>query len=238
MNCPYNIKVCTKCKRILVACKINFNKGSSRSKYGLKSICKICEKENQIKYKESKKIWREKNPNYFKQYYQDNKEKILQNANNYYYENREDILEKREQYRETHKEEISERQKQYYKNNPHMLINQNNKRRQLEEEQGRGITKEQWYEMMEFFNWCCAYSGEYIGGDSKNRTIDHIVPLSEGGLNEPWNCIPCYDNYNFKKGTKDIEQWYKQQPFYSEERLIKIYAWCKYAYEKWSEIYD
>ena len=30
-----------------------------------------------------------------------------------------------------------------------------------------------------------------------------------------------------------MEKWYRQQDFYSEERLAKIYEWCEYAYKKW-----
>ena len=28
-------------------------------------------------------------------------------------------------------------------------------------------------------------------------------------------------------------EWYIQQPYYSEERLQKIYKWCEYALNKW-----
>ena len=89
--------------------------------------------------------------------------------------------------------------------------------------------------MMNYFNWCCAYSGEYIGGDkNKNiRSIDHIIPLSKNGLNEIWNCVPMHRLYNDEKFTRNMLDWYKQQLYFSEERLTKIYAWIEYAYEKW-----
>ena len=186
MNCPYNVKVCTKCKRILIACEINFDKKKC-GKYGLRADCKICKAKHN-------KQWREEN-----------------------------------------KEKIKEKKKQYYKENPHIKFNASNKRRNKLENQGNGITKEQWLEMMNYFNWCCAYSGEYIGGDSEFRTIDHITPLLKGGEHEIWNCIPCYSNYNYQKHTKDMEQWYRQQLYFSEERLVKIYAWIEYAYNKWSK---
>ena len=89
--------------------------------------------------------------------------------------------------------------------------------------------------MMCWFDWCCAYSGEYIGGDNvdKKRTTDHIIPISKGGLNEPWNCIPCFANYNYSKNTRNMLEWYIQQNFYLEERLKKIYEWIEYAWNKW-----
>ena len=43
MKCPYCIKICTKCKKILVACEINFYKNKS-SKYGVSCYCKECAK--------------------------------------------------------------------------------------------------------------------------------------------------------------------------------------------------
>ena len=105
------------------------------------------------------------------------------------------------------------------------------RRRQREEQQGNGITKDQWVEMMKFFGWKCAYSGINLNRD--NRTIDHIIPLAKSGKNEVWNCVPMYDSYNFSKKEKDLEEWYPQQDFYNEDRLNKINEWREYAYNKW-----
>ena len=88
---------------------------------------------------------------------------------------------------------------------------------------------------MKYFDWCCAYSGEYLGGNNsdKKRTLDHIIAINNNGLNEIWNLVPCLNNYNISKGIRNMEEWYIQQEFYSEERLQKIYAWCEYAFNKW-----
>ena len=97
----------------------------------------------------------------------------------------------------------------------------------MKEYQGSGVTKEQWFEMMVFFDWKDAYSGEKL--TDKNRTIDHIMPLVNGGLNEIWNCIPATKSNNSSKGAKDMLEWYKKQSFFSEERLNKIYEWQEKA---------
>ena len=123
--------------------------------------------------------------------------------------------------------------KQYYKDNPDVFFNNNNKRRSREENQGGGITKEQWVDMMNFFEWRCAYSGETLS--KQTRSIDHIIPLAKGGLNEPWNCVPMTKSYNSSKQTSNIDEWYITQDFYSEERLNKIYEWQEYAYNKYYE---
>lgn len=270
MKCPYLIKVCSKCRKILVAYKGNFAK-AKRGRHGLASQCKQCDRqyreENKEYYQEYNKKYKEEHKEelkekdkeyrnkhkkekseYDKQYYQnhkeekseyhkqwhrEHKEEITEKKKQYYKEHKEEKLEYHKQWRKEHKEELKEKNRVYHQNNPHISLNSHAKRRQLEENQGRGITKEQWYEMMCWFDWCCAYSGEYIGGDSKVRTFDHVIALNNNGLHEPWNCVPMYKPYNSSKHTKDMLEWYIQQPYYSEERLQKIYAWCEYAFNKW-----
>ena len=269
MNCPYCIKICTKCNKLLVACNINFYK-HKKGKYGLDNKCKECVKKyyqdnrekilkRQNNYNEEHK---EEKAEYMKQYYQDNREEILKQQAQYYQDNREEIAERNKQYNEEHKEEIAEHNKQYYqdnreeilkqqaqyyqdnreeilkyqkqyhKNNPHIVFNSNNKRRQKLGSQGNGVTNEQLYEMYKFFNGECAYSGIQLK-KGVNKSIDHIVALDNGGLNEIWNCVPMVKSYNSSKRTKDMLDWYTKQPFYSEERLEKIYTWCEYAWNKW-----
>ena len=215
MKCPFCIKVCTTCNKILVANEINFNK-KKNGKFGLESKCKKCRKEYQ-------KQWREEN----KEYYKEQRRK-------YYKNNKNNIKENVKQWRENNPEKV----KQWRENNPEKVFNHHQRRRQLEEEQGNGITKEQWLEMMQFFNWKCAYSGIEFSSYNKNkdRTIDHIIPLSEGGENEIWNLVPMYMPYNSSKGTSNMEDWYIEQDFFDVDRLLKIYEWIEYAYNKWNTI--
>lgn len=273
MNCPYCIKVCSRCGKLLIANKVNFDKQKS-GKYGLRSVCKKCRKEEFKKeYKNNLEKYKEKNKKYYndnlekerersrkknKEYRKNNPEKAKESSkkstkkwrendpekaksvnrenNKKYRKNNSDKIRKsRKQYYENNKETIKEKRKIWIKSNPEKIFNQSMRRRQLEENQGNGITKEQWFDMMEFFDWKCAYSDEYIGGDSKYRTVDHIVALNNGGENEIWNLVPMYRNYNSSKNTNNMEEWYIQQEFYSEERLNKIYEWIKYAKEKWGD---
>ena len=90
---------------------------------------------------------------------------------------------------------------------------------------------------MNFFDWKCAYSQESFNDkiDKKKRTVDHIIPIDLQGLNEPWNCVPMCKGYNSSKHKSNMLEWYKQQEFYSEKQLDKIYEWQKYAYDKWNK---
>ena len=141
------------------------------------------------------------------------------------------------QYYQNNKDKIVEHKKQYYQSPQGQvtLFNGCQRRRIKEEQQGTGITKNQWVEMMSFFDWKCAYSGKYIGGNSFNRTLDHIVPLNSGGDHEIWNLVPMTKSLNSSKQDKDMIDWYREQDCYSEARLAKIYEWQEYARKKWKK---
>ena len=258
MNCPYFAKYCSKCNKLLIAHTINFGK-ASRYKYGVKSECKVCEKERHAKWyienKETISIQR-------KEYRENNIEKVKAQKKKYREANKEIINAKERERHQRNKEQINERHRKNYWNNiererirskekykknkkiiaekvkqdrldnPEKYFNRAAKRRKKENTQGSGINKEQWKEMMEYFDWKCAYSNEQLTND--NRTIDHIISLNKNGEHEVWNTAPMIRSYNCSKQDKDMEEWYKQQEYFSEERLQKIYKWQAYAYEKWA----
>ena len=206
-------KHCNKCDRWLIANTINFYKQKDK-KYGLACVCKWCKgykgKRNKNLSEEELRVKRNET---CKRYYQKNKDRFK----NYYKENREKILEDR---------------KQHYIDHPEYYFNKEQKRRRkLEESKGNGFIEEQWYEMMQFFNWKCAYSGEDL---YKRRSIDHIIPISKNGQDNIWNFVPMVSNYNSCKHNSDPLEWYKQQEYFSEERLNRIIEWQKYAYNKWA----
>lgn len=206
-ECPDGYKKCTKCGRMLPANTDNFYRDRS-VKCGLVSQCKECASAHDKIYHKQHKQHKQKRAEYNKKYYEETKE---------------EQREKKKKYYQTSQGQVA-------------LFNNNNRRRKREEQQGKGITPDQWLEMMKFFDWKCAYSGEYIGNKENQsiRSIDHIVPLAKGGVNEIWNCVPMYRPYNTSKHDKDIKEWYPQQDFYSEDRLNKINEWREYAYNKWS----
>jgi 5-methylcytosine-specific restriction endonuclease McrA len=67
------------------------------------------------------------------------------------------------------------------------------------------------------FNHRCAYCG--VDG---NLHIEHAVPISRGGTHAIGNIVPACKDCNFSKRDHDAEQWYREQPFYSELRWRKI----------------
>ena len=209
---PPKHKACTSCGKLLPNTKEYFYEGGKR-KDGtkpLKSICKECEK---LYHKTQDKI-----------YYQEHKERRKEAHKIWYQNNREKRLEYWQEYRK------SERGKQAI---VAKRFNDHNRRRVLKQNQGKGITAEQYKEVMSFFDWKCAYSGEKLKKDT--RTLDHIIPLKQGGDHEIWNLVPMTRSLNCSKQEKDMLEWYKEQDCYSEARLAKIYEWQEYARKKWKK---
>ena len=235
-----------KCKQCQSGYNKEYNKKHKEEKTGYNKKYYETHKEERVEYnqkyreghKEEIKMWnrkyREENQEKIKEYKERYKEEIKEYNKKYKEECKEKTKVYNKKYKETHKEEIAEYQKQYRKTplGQMIIFNNNQKRRHKEKNQGDGISKEQWLEMMDFFNWQCAYSNIKL---RNNKSIDHIVALNNGGLNEIWNCVPMYKPYNSSKNTSDMLEWYQQQDFYSEERLQKIYEWQEYAYNKWGK---
>lgn len=226
MNTPYVFKRCSKCEEWLVANNINFHKDKN-GKFKLKSRCKECIKK--MRNKEQEKIrWKKR--------YSEKRDEILEYNRERYHENIEKERERSRKYHKNNREREKEQRKIYYKNNPHIFFNKCSERRNKLEKQGRGITKEQWNECNNWFDWKCAYSGENLkkSKDTYGRTLDHIIALDNRGLNEPWNIIPMRKGYNASKRNRiDTLTWYKEQEYFDIDRLNKIVEWQIYAYEKW-----
>ena len=186
------------------------------------------------KYRETHK---EAIAEYQRQYHQENKEVLAERRRQYYQANKEALAEQKRQHYQANKEAVKEannkRNKKYRQTIQGQVVafNGRNRRRAKEQAQGRGITKEQWLECMSFFNWQCAYSG--ITLSKETRSLDHIEPINKGGANEIWNLVPMYKPYNISKNDKDFLEWYTEQPYFSQDRLNKIYEWQQYAFNKW-----
>ncbi|WP_216904291.1 HNH endonuclease [Synechococcus sp. CCY 9618] len=65
----------------------------------------------------------------------------------------------------------------------------------------------------------CLYCGE------ASESIDHVHPLSRGGLSVTENCVPACLGCNGRKGDSDAFIWYRSQPFYDPRRAMALRAW-------------
>lgn len=215
MNIPYVFKRCTICGERKVASTYNFYRHKG-GKYGLHSQCKECRRKRLKKWYKGN---RNKKLEYDKQWQQANRNRKAENNKRYYEANPEYF-------------------KQYYQSPQGQAarFNANNKRRHKKEAQGTGVTPDQWLEMMQYFDFRCAYTGERL--TDKTRSGDHVVPLDAGGDDMVWNMVPMLRNLNSSKNSKDMLEWYRGQSFYDPKRLAKIYEWQEYAYNKYGKDTD
>ena len=192
------MKQCLKCQKIQEISSFYERKDS---KDRLNNICKECLKIKGALYYSKKKtsraqyylnnreyILREKKASYnkgFKQiYYQNNKEHILARTKNYYYKNL---------------EQIQLRHRIYSKNNPESPAQynlRNAKRRALKLNQTPSDADMS--EISEFYK----ESERLTKKTGVAHHVDHIIPLSKGGLHHQDNLQVLTAEENLKKGSK------------------------------------
>ena len=69
------------------------------------------------------------------------------------------------------------------------------------------------------FDYCCAYCGDR----PSFLTIDHVIPRSQNGTNDPNNLLPACKNCNESKGSKALATWYtRKNSRYTAARWEKI----------------
>lgn len=117
---------------------------------------------------------------------------------------------------ERHNERLRER----YKDDPEYRENVIASNRAYKDQLVGDLTAEDWQDAVEFFEHTCAYCGA-----EEKLYREHIEPVSKQGLNVRSNVIPACLSCNSSKNNKDMEEWYKNQAFFSKERFAKIIEW-------------
>ena len=78
------------------------------------------------------------------------------------------------------------------------------------------------------FGHSCAYCGD----TEADLQIEHFYPVSKGGPHCKSNIIPACSSCNYSKFNHDPFLWYKQQPFFSQERLDRICSFLNHGATK------
>src|SRR5208283_587336 len=66
-------------------------------------------------------------------------------------------------------------------------------------------TQIQWLNLLKAFDFKCFYCHAELS--KKTRTLDHKIPLSRGGSNEPENLVPCCRTCNSRKHNMTAEEF-------------------------------
>lgn len=207
-------KECKKCKRLLPADMIHFNRKRD-SKDGLHNICKECRGskfripytygvlEGERKCSHCGIIYPATNE-YFS--YNDKEHRRFSNRCK-------ECAAKKQR-------NNPKRQQTYQKwcsNHPQKVIEKAMKRYELLLSSDYTLTDKEWQEVLKYFNNSCAYCGS-----SESLTKDHVVPIIKGGTTSRNNIIPACLSCNRSKSNQEFEKWFKKQSFFTEEKLKRI----------------
>ena len=86
------------------------------------------------------------------------------------------------------------------------------------------LSHQEWKEIVIFFKGSCAYCGS-TPRKNQRLTRDHLEPLSNGGRTIQANIVPACSACNSSKGAEEWRLWFMKQPFFSQDRMNKIFEW-------------
>lgn len=205
VNVKLENKKCTKCGEIKPLNEFYRNKAS---KDGYRSDCKDCCAARKKKWKEN------------------NRDKVLAEKRRYRERHKDKINARIREYRTENKEYVNELKRKAYEENRerYLELQRIRKRRYKARKRSNGgsYTSDELDDCLHYFNYRCAYTGEPLGDDYH---MDHVVPVSKGGSSNIWNMVPSLPHVNISKLDRDMTEWYKEQDYYSDDRLLKILAW-------------
>lgn len=144
-------------------------------------------------------------------------------------QHKEEIAEYQKQYKKTHKNEIKEYQRQWKKDNPHVDFNNNIKQKYGVDS---NITKEQYYEILEYFGYKCAYCSCEL--NNSNTTLDHILPLSSYYIVDIWNVVPCCRSCNSSKNNKELLDWLSIKESMDLDKYEALLKYVDIMYNKYN----
>jgi len=220
------MKTCSKCKNTKEL--LNFPKRKD-SLDGYRGQCYPCINaikkdyisKNKEHFTKKRKEWETENKETLKkakkEYYIANKEHILKRIKLHQSEHREEKITYLVEYRKNHKQLIAQkRKKKYLENRENYLISNRErlristlKRRAIKKSTEDGtVNRESLSALKIKQNYKCYYCKEKLDFSSKNGThLDHVQPLSKGGVhtldNVVWSCRGC----NLSKGAKNPIQF-------------------------------
>lgn len=169
---------------------------------GLGKYCKACDIASALRFNVGEKArarktrWREKNPEYGREYFQAHADKLIE------YNRR---------YRAQTPDQQNRYTKTYRAKKPWVARAAKLRRRARERALPNTLTSEQWQSTIDYFKGCCAYCGR-PAGLFHTLAMDHFVPLS--APNSPGttilNCVPaCHgkEGCNNSKNNTPAATW-------------------------------
>ena len=217
-------KRCSACK--VEKPKTDFWK-SSNNKDGFRSRCVPCEMQYRSNRKhldreasnkaqrkrrevvkakilEAQRLWAEANPEKVLEAQRIRRETLIQKkleqSRKWRREQPDKVRESQRKYREAHPEIYREASKKYFKANPEVKRASERKRKAKKQQNSTFYISRS--ELKKLYLGPCSYCG--VVGE---MTLDHVVPISRGGVHGVSNLVPACGPCNFSKGQKLLVEW-------------------------------
>jgi hypothetical protein len=205
-------KKCSKCKEWKPMTEEFFYKWKHSTLDEFHAQCKECQKEDSKRRKKAKR------------------EHYLVLDHNWKMRNKEHVRKYNREYKEKFPEKKKEALIRFFENNPDKLKEYYNNHRQHD------ISTKEWNSVLEVFGHKCIYCGitEEEAKDKYKQKLhkDHADPE---GHNDIRNAVPACRGCNDSKWKTELEKWFREQEFFSEERLKFILWWTTEGYKDYIE---
>jgi 5-methylcytosine-specific restriction endonuclease McrA len=172
-----------------------------------------------------------------RRYYQSNINVERERSRLRYRANPEIEIARTRRWQEANPEKALEIRRRVYQNNPGAAREKCRRRREWRRASRRAalhpVTRAQIDARFALWSNRCAFCG-VDATDPRNHgrerlTVEHVLALTKGGLDEASNIIPACTACNSSKNNSPIEDWYRQQEWFTEARWAKIRKHCPAA---------
>ncbi len=181
---------------------------------------------------EKNRIWRIANQSTeaerLKRWQENNRERSRKIKRKWQAANREKVLESKRQRYKANREQVSCQVRAWRAANPEKHSEQLRRRKAIRRSGRRrallALNLKSQAERFALWSNCCAYCNS-----TAKPTVDHVLALTLGGLDEPSNVVPACPTCNSSKNASPVESWYRRQPWFTEARWAKIVKHCPAA---------
>ena len=196
---------------------------------------------NADKLREASRNWhkanRDKSRENCRRWYELNANKAQEDARTYRATNADKVQISKRAYYESNRNKVKEYISRWRKSNLNKIKEYSRRRnawkRAARQRALHPVTHQQIEARFAIWRNRCAFCGvdaTHKRNHGRERlTVEHVLALTKGGLDEASNIIPACTACNSSKHNSPIEDWYRKQPFFTAARWAKIQKHCPAA---------
>lgn len=196
-GCACAGKRCPRCEQ--VKCRSAFNRCLLRLD-GLQPYCRECSRERK---REDRSKHRDRVREENKRWRQNHREYDRERKNSYNRMNPEKYRERSRAYHEANRDTHKEQMNAYRRDNLESFAVREANRRASKAKAGGSFTQQEWHDLCAFYDYTCLRCGKQE--PDVKLTVDHVVPLSQGGSNDISNLQPLCRTCNTSKHAKTVD---------------------------------